>query len=100
MNTDSTRQHRRNNLVIPNYHLNISRNQFLYCGTCIWNKLNNEIFKICNVNRQTEIVAGSDFLSDFSTPMSRVKNKFKAILLNLQCSGDILQWEKENFKFI
>ena len=96
--SDSARICRTNNLAIPNYRLNVSRNQFLYCGTTVWNDINNKIFKISNLNKQTQIVAGENFLSDLSTPISLVKRKFKEILFNLQSAGDDLEWEKHNFE--
>ena len=96
--SESSRDYRKNNLVVPNYHLNVSRNQFLYYGTNTWNKVNSEIFKLSNNNRQLKIVVpGSDFLSDFSTSPFVAKRKFKEILFNMQFSGEISTWQKCNF---
>ena len=97
--SDSAREHRKNSLAVPNYHLNISRNQFLYCGTSTWNKINSQVFKYSsNKNQLNCFVPGSDFLSDFSTSSCAAKRKFKEILFNVQFSGDISMWEKYNFK--
>ena len=84
--SESTRSCRNNNLVIPNYRLNVSRNQFLHYGTTIWNKINSIVLQ------------KSSFLSDLSTSTCIAKIKFKEILFNLQSSGDISKWEKHNFE--
>ena len=96
--SDSVRQYRKNNLAVPNYRLNLSRNQFLYSGTTTWNETNSKVFKILSLSKQTQIITGEEFLSDLSTPIRLVKRIFKNILLNIQSSGDVFEWEKCNFK--
>ena len=83
--SESQRNCRKNNLVVPKYCLNVSRNQFLYCGTTTWNRINGIIFQ------------NSNFLSDFSTSTFIAKRKFKEILFNIQSSGDSSIWENHNF---
>ena len=84
--SESVRVNRQSNLVVPNYRLNISRNQFLYIGTNIWNNVNSRVS-----------VTGSDFLSDLSISSCVAKRRFKEMLINMQFSGDIYTWEKYNF---
>ena len=95
-----SRQCRKNTLAVPNYRLNVSRNQFLFCGTTIWNKMNNNIYKSLNVNSELSqiICPGSSIFSDLSTSICYVKRKIKDILFNLQFSGDITNWENYNFQ--
>ena len=85
---ESSRNFRNNNILVPNYHLNISRHQFLYCGTKTWNKVNSKL-----------ALLGMNFLSDLSTSVSVAKKRFKQILLCLQSSGNHESWENYNFNF-
>ena len=91
---DSVRQCRKNNLVVPHYKLNVSRNQFLYCSITTWNQINNRYF---NLYEQSCMKSDMDFISDLSTSFSIVKKKFKGILLKLQSAGDTSSWEGHNF---
>ena len=81
--SDSPRHCRKNQLVLPNYRLNVSRSQFLYYGIDIWNNTS----------------AGSDILTDFSVSSSYVKKKYKGILMKKQNSGSVIHWEKNNFRY-
>ena len=83
---ESPRNYQSNNILVPNYYLNLSRHQFLYCGITTWNKINKRAFLL-----------GMDFFSDLSTSSCVAKRKFKEILLNLQSSGDHENWENHNF---
>ena len=81
--SNTPRQGRKNQLILPNYRLNISRSQFLFCGIDIWNNL----------------VAGLDLLTDFSISTCYVKKKFKEILTKKQNLGSIIHWEKHNLRY-
>ena len=59
--SDAPRHCIKNQLVLPNYRLNVSRSQFLYYGIDLWNNTS----------------AGSDILTDFSISSSYVKKKYK-----------------------
>ena len=98
--SDQSRLCRKENLAVPNYRLNVSRNQFLFFGTTIWNNVNSKIYKSLNSESQQSqlICPGSDIFSDSSAPISYVKRKLKNVLLSLQLSGDSTNWEKHNFQ--
>ena len=98
--SDQSRLCRKENLAVPNYRLNVSRNQFLFFGTTIWNNVNSKIYKLLNSESQQSqlICPGSDIFSDSSAPISYVKRKLKNVLLSLQLSGDSTNWEKHNFQ--
>ena len=82
---ESTRNNRNDNILIPNYRLNTSRNQFLYCGTITWNEMNRKV-----------VTLQIKSLYDMSTSSCFAKKKFKEILLDVQSSGSIEHWEKHN----
>ena len=61
-----------NNVVAPKYTLATSRHQFLYCGSKIWNKMNEKTIKL-----------GINVLSDFSIS-SYIAKKTLYLVYNLQ----------------
>ena len=82
---DSSRNLRGYSINMPNYHLEISRHQFLFCGSMAWNKLNDKTARL-----------GINFFSDLSTSSHVAKRRFKEILLDNQTSGNPEIWEKHN----
>ena len=87
----------KNHVVIPKYKKHKCRKQFLYQSTKLWNKYICRIFELPNINEKLNIlIPGSCKNSDFATPVSIVKQKFKNILLDLQSSGDCKYWEPLN----
>ena len=96
--SDQSRLCRKENLAVPNYRLNVSRNQFIYCGTTTWNNVNSKIYKSSAHSEQLQLTyTGLDIFSDLSVPVSSVKRKLKNILLDIQFTGDSNNWEKQNF---
>ena len=85
---ESSRNWQSNNILLPNYHLNTSRFQFLYSGIKTWNNFCGKAF-----------LQGMNFLSDLSTSSCAAKRRFKEILLKCQSSGNHENWEKYNFYF-
>ena len=83
--SESSRNSRINNIVVPDYHLDLSRHQFLYSGIKTWNKISTDT-----------IIHGDSFHSDQSMSSCAAKNIFKRILLSKQSSGDGVNWEKQN----
>ena len=86
---DSSRNLRSNGIIIPNYHLQISRHQFLYCGSMVWNKINDKTARL-----------GTNIFSDLSISTCMAKKRFKEILLHNQASGQPNLWEKHNLDSI
>ena len=76
---ESLRNNLTNTICVPNYNLNTSRNQFLYCGITTWNKIYSKAVP-----------------SDLSVSSSSAKKKFKDVLLKIQSSGNCEIWEKHN----
>ena len=89
--SESSRQCRKDKLVLPNYCLNFSRAQFFHNGITTWNQMINSI------NKYKCIEASIDFPADLSISFNVAKRKFKDILLKLQSNGNIFVWEKHNF---
>ena len=93
--SESARLGRQNNLIVPNYCLNVSRNQFLYSSITAWNQINNYYFS--HQYMQHSVTTDNTFLCDLSFSHSIAKGNFKKFLLNLQNSGHSSTWEKQNF---
>ena len=45
------------------------------------------------------VIPGSCLNSDLTTPIGYIKHKTKAILLNIQCFGDPIQWLSDRLNF-
>ena len=78
-------------LALPNYRLNVSRNQFFHYGITTWNQMSDTI------DKYTCMEATIDFPADLSISFKVAKRKFKATLLKLQSNGNISIWERHNF---
>ena len=86
-------------LLIPKHHLEISKHNFVYSGSSIWNGLIGKIFDKCKPNDKYIMVPGSSQNSDLSTPISLVKNRLNDILLGTQklsIPGRPCEWMPHN----
>ena len=98
---NATKLDRKNNLELPNYDLEMSRKQFLFCSIKIYNALNWKVLPPSKLNKKLNIIIpGTDPYSDLSAPKSYVKKKCNEILFNFQHMGNSLNWEKSNFDTI
>ena len=85
-------------LSVPTYNHNKSRQQFFYSGIGLWNKLLPHVLKKQELDEKRHIIIpGSAKYSDFTSPITYVKNTLKNFLLKIQCSGNTEEWVPQNF---
>ena len=69
---------------IPKHNLEISKHNFVYNGTNIWNGLIGNLLDKCVPNKDNIMVPGSSKYSDLSAPISIIKCRLKNHLLKAQ----------------
>ena len=79
-------------LLIPDITLSISKNNFVFKSSTLWNELIDCILEKSLPNKKGIIVRDSSLNSDLYATIPFVKNKLKALLLDHQSSGDGLEW--------
>ena len=88
-------------LHLPDVDLDISKRNFIFNSSSIWNKLVGVILEksvlTCIRGDEFVIIVGSTPNSDFCATIPFVKNKLKEYLLNKQASGEVTEWAPENF---
>ena len=85
-------------LIPPKITLDISKNNFLYKSSLIWNYLIQKILVSPPLDENAGIVIpGSIVNSDLSASIGFVKNSSKKLLLNVQGRGDPNEWLPQNF---
>ena len=80
----------------PKVNLNVSKNNFVYNSSILWNSLIGNIFERSLPSENGIIVRGSSRNSDFCATIPFIKNKLKVTLLNQQESGDTMEWVPTN----
>ena len=83
-------------LKLPYVSLEISRNNFVFKSSSIWNNLIENIFEKNEPSENGMIINGSTINSDFCATVPFIKNKLKTLLLSKQALGDEINWVKEN----
>ena len=68
-------------LLIPRVKLNLTKDNFLFQASCIWNEL---VPNTCIPNPLEIMVPGSTEGSDLSTSIAVLKKKLRGVLLNTQ----------------
>ena len=71
-------------MLLPNIDLEMSKNNFLFSSSSVWNGLIGKMLIKCSPNSKGIIVPGSSECSDLSAPISFIKRALKAILLGTQ----------------
>ena len=83
-------------LILPKINLDISKQNFVFRSSSIWNKLVNIVLNKSLPNDNGLIIPGSSENSDFASSMCVIKTKLKKYLLSTQNLGDENEWVYEN----
>ena len=87
-------------LHLPDVNLDVSKQNFVFSSTSLWNKIVGVILEknvlTCLGEGKYVIIIGSTPNSDLCATIPFVKNKLKAYLLNKQASGEVDIWVPEN----
>ena len=88
-------------LLLPKINLEISRCNFLFRASILWNTLSVKLFNKCSPNDSGIVVPGSSLFSDITTPVSIIKRKLKALLIDTQKLSPVgcndSEWSIDNF---
>ena len=84
-------------LHLPGVHLDMSKANFVFKSSLIWNKLLNIVFNRCVPRDDGVIIPGSSINSDMSASIAVIKGKLRKHLLYLQTLGEDYCWSTENF---
>ena len=79
-------------LEVPRVKLNITKQNFVFKSTQIWNDMSPEIFEKCSPNDNGLIIPGSSMNSDLSASSAYIKNRSKCHLQSAQKTGNTLNW--------
>ena len=79
-------------LEVPRVKLNITKQNFIFKSSQIWNDMSSEIFEKCSPGANGIIVPGSTRDSDLSASTGIIKNKLRCCLLSSQKLGNALKW--------
>ena len=87
-------------LHLPDVDLDISKRNFVFNSSSVWNKLVGVILEknvlTCLHDDTYVIIVGSAPNSDLCATLPFVKNKLKAFLLDKQALGGVVDWVPEN----
>ena len=86
-------------MLLPKYSLEITKHNFVYNGSYIWNGLIGNLLNKCIPNSDNVMVPGSSEVSDLSAPISIIKNRLKQHLFNTQqikIPGRSTEWMPSN----
>ena len=81
---------------MPSVNLDISKQNFVFKSTQIWNKLTKILFINCLPHTSGIVIPGSTKYSDMTTPICVFKNKIKNHILYTQKLGYAEIWAMEN----
>jgi hypothetical protein len=79
-------------ILLPNVNLDISKKNFVFKGSVIWNKLFSKIFNKCMAQPSGLVIPGSDLNSDLAGSIGVIKSRLKSLLLDDQKAGDEVEW--------
>ena len=71
-------------LILPKVNLDISKQNFVFSASLIWNSVIDKLLNKCSPNPNGIMIPGSSSCSDMSAPISVIKTRLKSILLNTQ----------------
>ena len=83
----------------PKFSLEISRQNFVYNASLIWNGIISQVLNKCDPYPNNIMVPGSSENSDLSASISFIKNRVKKHLFvsqSLQTPGRINEWMPNN----
>ncbi len=87
-------------MCLPRINLVISKHNFVFSASLLWNCLIDRLLEKCSPNSVGIMVPGSSQYSDMTAPITYIKKKLKAILLDTQKLGIPNEWTPENnFKY-
>ena len=84
----------------PKFSLKISRQNFVYNGSILWNGLIGQVLDKCEPYANNVMVPGSSDNSDLSASISIIKKRLKQHLLEIQkleTPGRVNEWMPNNF---
>ena len=88
-------------ITLPKVKLEISRKNFIFKSSFIWNLLIPKILLVPELDPILKyIIPGSCTNSDVTCTIGFVKRKAKTHLLQVQNSGDRLEWMSDDSNFI
>ena len=85
-------------MLLPKVNLSLSQSNFVFSASLIWNNLIGTLLNKCFPNPKGILVPGSSEFSDFSTPISYLKDKLKNILFGIQRLDTQSQFDKSKCK--
>ena len=77
----------------------LTKHNFVHKSSIIWNTLIDKVLDKCSPSVSNIVIPGSSEYSDLSTPISVVKSRVKAILLenqNQKIPGRDIEWLPQN----
>ena len=83
-------------MCLPKVNLDISKQNFVFSGSLIWNSIIGDLLNKCLPNESGIMVPGS---SDLAAPISIIKNRLKNNLLKIQqleTPGRSKEWMPNN----
>ena len=90
----------RHQLTLPKIKLDISKNNFVFKSSQIWNLMMPKILNVPHLDQlQNIIIPGSCKNSDISCTVGFVKSKAKSLLFQVQNSGDSFEWLSDSSNF-
>ena len=87
-------------ICLPKFNLEITRQNFVYSSSLIWNKTIKNVLDTCIPHANNIMVPGSSTNSDLSASTSIIKHRLKSMLFQaqgLQTPGRVNEWMPENF---
>ena len=89
-----------NTMLLPKHTLEMTKHNFAYNGSYMWNGLIGNVLDKCEPNKDNIMIPGSSKYSDLSTPITIIKNRLKDHLFNVQkikTPGRPNEWMPNNF---
>ena len=86
-------------MILPRVNLDISKENFAFSASLIWNGLVNKLLDKCFPNEIGIMIPGSSTCSDMSAPISTIKKRSKDILFKIQKAetpGRVNEWMPDN----
>ena len=86
-------------MCLPRINLELSKQNFVFSGSLIWNSLIRRLLNRCSPNENGKMVPGSSECSDLSAPISLIKTRLKDILFKtqmLETPGRAKEWMPHN----
>ena len=71
-------------MLLPRHSLEITKHNFVYNGSSLWNSLIGNLLDKCSPNKDSIMVPGSSKFSDLTIPISVIKSRLKNHLFDTQ----------------